>query len=166
MSKSKITGLDEIKKRLKLVSDDIANKGGRSALRSAANVIRKEARLRAGQLDDPNTPNKIADNIVVRWDRKQFRKTGNPSFRVGILGGAQQYASTKENKRKGRVGKFYKTDGDKKNPGGDTFYWRFLEFGTEKMAPKPFMRPAMDAQKRQAIDKFVEAYKKQLDKLL
>ena len=26
---------------------------------------------------------------------------------------------------------------------GDAFYWRFLEFGTAKMAPHPFVRPAM-----------------------
>lgn len=26
---------------------------------------------------------------------------------------------------------------------GDAFYWRFLEFGTSRMAPHPFVRPAM-----------------------
>ena len=148
MSKrSKITGLDELKKNLKKVSDDIAYKGGRSALRSAANVIRKEAKLRAEKLDDPTTPEKIADNLVVRWDRENFKKTGNPSFMVGVQGGAKGKA-----KRKGK--------------GGDTFYWRFLEFGTAKMAAKPFMRPAMDAKQQEAVDKFVEAYKHQLDKLM
>lgn len=150
MSKrSKITGLDELKKNLKKVSDDIAYKGGRSALRSAANVIRKEAKLRAERLDDPATPERIADNIVVRWDGKKFKKTGNPAFRVGVMGGA------KNDDEKKKIGK-----------GGDTFYWRFLEFGTAKMAAKPFMRPAMDASQQEAVDKFVGAYKKQLDKVL
>ena len=152
MSKrSKITGLDELKKNLKKVSDDIAYKGGRSALRSAANVIRKEAKLRAEKLDDPTTPERIADNIVVRWDGKKFKRTGNPAFRVGVMGGAKS-----------------KSDDEKKiqGKGGDTFYWRFLEFGTAKMAAKPFMRPAMDASQQEAVDKFVEAYKKQLSKVL
>ena len=26
---------------------------------------------------------------------------------------------------------------------GDAFYWRFLEYGTSKMSPKPFIRPTM-----------------------
>ena len=31
------------------------------------------------------------------------------------------------------------------------YYWRFLEFGTVKMAAKPFMRPAFDVSSRQAL---------------
>lgn len=144
-----MTGMAELKEKLEKVSNDMVNKGGRSALRSAANVIRKEAKLNAERIDDPNTPEKIADNIAVRWDRDTFRKTGNPAFKVGVLGGA------KKGGKKSGAGK-----------GGDTFYWRFLEFGTAKMAAKPFMRPAMDAKQQEAVDKFVEAYKKQLDKVL
>ena len=143
-----MTGMKELKEKLKQVSDDMINKGGRSALRSAANVIRKEAQINAAKFDDPKTPERVADNIAVRWDRKNFRKTGNPSFKVGVLGGAKGGG----NKKKGK--------------GGDTFYWRFLEFGTENMPARPFMRPAMDSQQKQAVDKFVEAYKKQLDKVL
>lgn len=148
ITKSRMTGMKELKEKLKKVSDDMINKGGRSALRSAANVIRKEAQTNAAKIDDPTTPERIADNVVVRWDRKNFRKTGNPSFKVGIMGGAKSGGKQKQGK------------------GGDTFYWRFLEFGTAKMAAKPFMRPAMDAKQQEAVDKFVEAYKKQLDKVL
>lgn len=30
-------------------------------------------------------------------------------------------------------------------------YWRFVEFGTSKMAPEPYMRPAFDTQGQQAL---------------
>ena len=149
ITRTRMTGMKELKEKLKKVSDDMINKGGRSALRSAANVISKEAKLNAERIDDPNTPEKIADNIAVRWDRDTFRKTGNPAFKVGVLGGA------KKGGKKSGAGK-----------GGDTFYWRFLEFGTETIPAKPFMRPAMDAKQQEAVDKFVEAYKHQLDKLM
>lgn len=39
-------------------------------------------------------------------------------------------------------------------PGGITFgqayWWRFLEYGTSKMAPQPFIRPAMNRVKKPA----------------
>ena len=31
------------------------------------------------------------------------------------------------------------------------FWWRFVEFGTAKMAAKPFMRPAFDVSSQQAL---------------
>ncbi|WP_217629295.1 HK97-gp10 family putative phage morphogenesis protein [Halomonas taeanensis] len=47
-----------------------------------------------------------------------------------------------------------------KNPGGDTYYWRFLEFGTEHMAAQPFMRPGMDESVAPATDEFVTQFDK------
>mgnify|MGYP000561918945 CR=1 FL=1 len=37
-----------------------------------------------------------------------------------------------------------------RNP-NDPFYWSFLEFGTSKMAARPFMRPAFDTKKFVAL---------------
>jgi len=34
----------------------------------------------------------------------------------------------------------------------DAFYARFVEYGTSKMAAKPFMRPAFDTQKDKLVD--------------
>jgi HK97 gp10 family phage protein len=42
----------------------------------------------------------------------------------------------------------------------EAFYWRFQEFGTSKMSATPFVRPAFEAKKQEAIqeikDKFAE----------
>ena len=34
----------------------------------------------------------------------------------------------------------------------DAFYARFVEFGTVKMAARPFLRPAFEAKKGEAVD--------------
>lgn len=39
----------------------------------------------------------------------------------------------------------------------EAFYGRFLEFGTSRMAARPFLRPAYDAKKEEAVKKFQEA---------
>lgn len=36
------------------------------------------------------------------------------------------------------------------------YYWRFVEFGTRKMAAHPFLRPAFDACEREAVDAITE----------
>lgn len=43
------------------------------------------------------------------------------------------------------------------------FHWRFLEFGTAKMSPKPFLRPAFEAKKEEAANKIKDQLKKRLD---
>lgn len=46
------------------------------------------------------------------------------------------------------------------------FYWRFLEFGTVKMPARPFMRPAFDAQREDALNKMREVLKVKLKEAL
>jgi HK97 gp10 family phage protein len=36
--------------------------------------------------------------------------------------------------------------------GQDAWYWRFLEFGTSKLAARPFLRPAFDTMKEKAVE--------------
>jgi HK97 gp10 family phage protein len=38
-----------------------------------------------------------------------------------------------------------------RNHSKDPFYWVYQEFGTSKMAPQPFMRPAFDAEAGNAL---------------
>jgi len=151
----KVTGMEELTAKLKTVSSDMQRKGGRYALRKAAQVLRDQARMNAARVDDPKTPEDIAKNVVERWDSRTFKKTGNLGFRVGVLGGAKGYAKASgEVKGKGKA-----------NPGGDTFYWRFLEFGTSHMAARPFIRSAMN-RGQESVGKFISEYGKALDRAL
>lgn len=160
-----ISGLDALNAKLASVKDDVKVKGGRFALRKAATLIAQRARENALRLDDPETAESIARNIVVRFNGRRFKVNGDIAFRVGILGGAKQYVDSRQNRRKGRVGGSYYM-GDKSNPGGDTWYWRFLEFGTSKIAAKPFMRPALENNMAAAADMFVSEYSKAITRAI
>nr|WP_262369316.1 HK97-gp10 family putative phage morphogenesis protein [Klebsiella pneumoniae] len=81
-----LTGLDSVLGKLDAVSQVTRDKSGRAALRKAANVIRDRARNNAARVDDPLTKEAIYKNIVVSFSSKAFRRTGDPTFRVGVMG--------------------------------------------------------------------------------
>lgn len=159
-----LKGVDELIQRLQKTQLEVVEKVAPRALKKAAGVVAIEARRRATLIDDPNSPESIAKNITVQKTGKRRTPQDTIKYRVGVKGGSKSYADTTENKRMGRVGKSYKTDGDKDNPGGDTWYWRLIEFGTVKMPAKPFMRPAIAAKEQEAAAVFISTFKKLLDK--
>lgn len=140
MAEFDFSGKDEIIRNFRALSNDAQYKGGRSSLRKAANFGAEKVRAVAKTLDDVQSAEDISKNVAVRWSGKRFRSTGDLAFRIGILGGARRYADDKKNRQKGRAGQEYATAGDKTNPGGDTFYWRFLEHGTKNASAKPFFQ--------------------------
>jgi HK97 gp10 family phage protein len=150
-------GLQPLLNKLEALSYDVKRKGGRAALRKAAQVVQKAAKAGAWNLDDPQTAAQIHKNVVVRWNSRLFKRTGALGFRVGILGGARNYEAY------GEI-----TTGKKAslNPGGDTFHWRFLEFGTSKMRAQPFMRKALEANTTAATNTFVKEYEKAIDRAI
>ncbi len=123
----------------------------RRALRKGAAPIRDRARMYARQIDDPKTPEQIWKNIVIRGGRTRDKNL--LKVRVGVLGGARDLTAHGEFK-----------GGGKANPGGDTFYWRFLEFGTRKMKARPFMRPAMHEKKDEVLRDMIKYLQDELAK--
>ena len=130
--------------RLATLPDKLQKKGAVRASRAAMKVALNAARAAARALDDPDTPERIWKNLAVQNSPRQGRRVGGVVMRLDVRGGARQYADTRENRRKGRVGHSHATGGDKGNPGGDTWYWRFLELGTRGIDPKPFLIPALE----------------------
>jgi len=170
MSDVILIGLAELEKKLASVKDSVKGRGAKFAGRKAAKVIAARLRQNAEGINDPNTNESIAKNIAVNADNRYMRRTGNLKFRVGIVGGAKQYGDTVINRRKRRVGKTYADGGTiaKKGggPGGDTWYWRLVEFGTARTKAKPFMRRSLSETTQEATTTFVEEYKKTLDRAI
>lgn len=144
-----ITGTEQIVRNLKLLPERLGRNAMRRALRKGANVIRDQARINARQLDDNLTREAIYKNIVTQgMGRKRERQAGGVGMRVGVLGGA----------RKGR--------GGDSNPGGDTWYWRLVHFGTSKMPARPFLTQAMASQASKAFSTTLDSMKIEVDKEL
>ncbi len=169
MSGVTLTGLDDVLRRMKAITQEGKNKAFKRAASAGAGVIKKAAVANAKGQDDSATPENIAKNIVIRFDSRSFRRTGGDivSYRVGILGGAKSPPKRKRARRGSdpTLAELGEVAGKgKANPGGDTFYWRFLEFGTKKMGKHPFMAQALESNQQAATDEFIASLNRWLDK--
>ncbi len=146
-----MTGIDELSKKLQSISYDMAKKGGRFALRKAAQVIVKAAQQKAHQIDDPATARNIATNIVERWNGRLNKLSGDLGFRIGVKGGSRFSG-------KGRP----VADA----AGAPTPEWRAVEFGTETTPAQAFFVPAFKANLQAATDTFIFQYGAALDRAI
>lgn len=158
MVEFEIKGLGDVQAEMQKISVELRGKVARAAGRKGANVIRDAARAGWQRVDRESTPNNIAENVVVQFAGKTFRRTGDVMFRVGIRGGAKQYTNNRENRRKRRVGETYATE-------GSTFYWRFYELGTSRQPARPVMQPALFNNADKAMAAFVAEMNRQFKKL-
>lgn len=155
----RITGLKSLEAKYALLKDAKAAKRiSRKSARKAMAIVRDAARQKAKSFDDPSTNNKIWKQIVVQSGKSRNRD--EIVMRVGVKGGARvPYTNNAQNRRLGRAGKTYKTE-------GHHFYWRFLEFGTAYIPAVPFMRPAFN-QNYQAVEvEFSKVFMAELNKEL
>ncbi|MBO1529650.1 HK97 gp10 family phage protein [Psychrobacter sp. F1192] len=160
---NEITGLDEVQAKLRQLGNKRkAKNAANRASRKAMNIVKKAARENAKRIDDKDSPEKIWKNIVVKAGKT--KGYDNVTMKVGVKGGARKYANTRANRRANRAGRSYQTQGSKKNPGGDTWYWRFKEFGSATNNADPFLRPALNNNINAVQAEFTRAYSAELDK--
>lgn len=143
-----LVGLDSLLGKLDAISYDVKRKGGRAALRKAAQVIVEKAKEGAERIDDKETGRSISDNIALRWNGRLFRASGDLGFRIGVQHGALL------------------KDGGDLSPNAPTPHWRLIEFGTEKMPAAPFMRPALADNISQVTNTFISEYEKAIDRAI
>jgi HK97 gp10 family phage protein len=136
-----VTGLKELNDRLLALPDRLAKNALRAAVNAAAQTIRKEAKLRA-----PKQTGTLKRALYA----KQIRE------RSGI--DKQTYfVSVRTGAKRGKDGK--------KDDSQDAYYWKFVEFGTVNMAAKPFLRPAFEAKKRDAVVAMAAKLRQRIEKV-
>lgn len=114
----------------------------RQATVAGARVIFEEVKLRAPVGD-------------ATWESKSGKQKRYPGFlKDNIL-----LAYDKERSAEGLRATYLVTWSK------DAFYGRFLEYGTSKMAARPFLRPAYDAVKDAAAEKFSEVIDEKVKEL-
>lgn len=123
-----VTGLTELSAALHELPLRIGRNVLRRAVSSAAAVIRDEARQRA-----PVLTGEMRRDIQIKRERASTDLRAMYSVFV-------------------RAGKKSRLAGKGRDVDKDSYYWRFVEFGTSKMAAHPFMRPAFESKKMAAVD--------------
>lgn len=152
-----VEGLGELLRRLEALPKEIAGKNGgpvRRALGRAARLVRDEVRANA-----PKRTGKLEANVIAARVRDDRPPGVSERFVVSVRGRKARYADTRENRRAGRVGQTYQRD-------GEAFYWKFIEFGTAKMAARPFIQPSFAARAADALDEFTKALGADLEKIV
>jgi len=160
---NEITGLDEVQAKLQQLGNARKAKNAATrASRKAMNIVKKAAVQNAKALDDKDSPEKIWKNIITKAGKT--KGVDGVVMKVGVKGGARNYGTNADNRRAGRIGRRYQTQGDKKNPGGDTFYWRYLEYGTATNSATPLLRPALNNNIDAVQAEFKRSFLEELDK--
>ena len=147
----KVHGLQELSQTLMKLPAELEKRVIMGALRAAGQTIRKDAMARAPILQKPDPRRRagtIKKNISVR------RVKGKTAVYVGVFGASRK-----------KIAAFKAAGGGKgaNNP-EDPYYWKWVEFGTKKMAARPFLRPAFEAQKYEALRMFEVYMRKRLAK--
>ena len=148
----KIDGLKELDAALRNIPAQLERKYLRQAVGAMGKVVRdavrEQAPIRTGLLR----------REIVHVRSKRGAKKGQETFYVMVRQKTKKYANNSVNRRRGRVGKSYKAE-------GDAYYWRYLEFGTATIRPQPFLRRGFESSKTKAVQALQDRLRKSLDLL-
>lgn len=144
-----LVGYDQVIEKMRKLPVAMRGKPGRSALGSAATVVKKAAQQNALKVDDAKTGRRISRNIVQRFRGRYFKRTGDLMISIGVA------------TPKGRIPKGNPDLGSD----GPTPHWHLIELGTERSKAQPFLAPALENNINRVLDIFAERLEKQIDKI-
>ena len=147
-----IKGLDQLQEKLEKLPENLARKGLRDSVKAGAQEIKDEMVALA-----PRDTGFLAEHFGVRTnvriDDLAASAYVGPDGKMDYPDEGGGYRQKKDRKGKLRnVGRIAVVS-----------VARFLEFGTHKMAARPFMTPAFENKKAGALDAIIEKLKSALE---
>ena len=136
----KFTGSDALSAKFKELSAGIRKQVVLPAALDAMEIVRDDAKNRADRIDDPETRQYIPKNITMSENTRLSEELDCVAVSVGV--------------KRGRKGS-----------GNNTFYWWWVETGTSRIRPQPFMRNALSQNRNAVFKEFLSSAKYQLIKL-
>lgn len=124
-----LTGFRELAEALKRLGPRVAKNTLRRAVSSGAVLVRNDARQKA-----PVDTGEMRKDIQVKREKDQQNGPLSAKYSVFV-----------------RSGKKSRLSGKARGVDKDSFYWKFVEFGTSKMGARPFMATAFEAKKEDAL---------------
>jgi HK97 gp10 family phage protein len=137
----KLTGADALSSKFQELSGQVRSKIALPAAKDAMAIVLSDAQDRASRIDDPETSNFLPKNIAMVERKKLGAEVGAVIVSVGV--------------RKTRFGQ----------RGGNTFYWWWVELGTEHARAQPFLRNSLSLNRGAVFKEFLSSAKYQLIKL-
>lgn len=134
----RIEGLAQLERALRELPERIAHRALRVSVYAGAKVIRDAARAQAPKAAQSlghkrPSPGTLKRSVIMKHIR-ELSGGGRQTFYVLV-----------------RQGRKYRNQGKRGNLSQDAWYWRFVEFGTRKMNARPFLRPALESRRREAV---------------
>jgi len=154
-----IEGLNELRIALRRLPEELQKNELAKAVRKGAQTTQADAVARAPFLmkPDPRRKSGLLKSAIKATAGRRNGNVGSAFVYVRMLAKSQ---ISKFKKAMAKAGKRVKGAA---NP-DDPFYWRFVEFGTSKMAAKPFLRPAFEHTKMQAAERIKEALREGVER--
>lgn len=148
-----VTGLRELLAEMQVLPEKIQGKAMRHALHAGAKVVKEAARNHHPWQDDTG----FLRSAIVQFNAKKSDHPYSEQVRIGVLKRrskrpSKQFAAARSRKQR------------KQKAIGVPYYWRFLEFGTSRMSAKPFMRPAFESNKSQALELINATMRAEIDR--
>lgn len=176
MAKSEVMGIGELKDKFRLLKDGMETRTSRAMVVAAGGVLKRKAKAIA-QANGSVKTGTMVKNIVIK--REPQAPAGTAQYHLGVRHGRDL---TKKQKT---AGKHLAVTGSGRiatRYHDDPYYWKWVEQGhkivaraggaisarrkasTGMVAAKPFIAPALEQGREQAITAMGERLQKELDK--